>query len=349
MIKIISLYLITTVILYAQISINPKNLNVQTQHPKRSNSTPLGTYLGTYEYPLDAQYTISTNVDGFVQNINVKPYATLKKSQVILSIKSPKLLDLQSKYISTLLEKEYYEKEIIRLKPLVQKGAVASKHLFQSQNNFNKLKASATFESNVLLAYGMTKEQLIYINSQHKPDSSIKILAPISGRVADIKVENGSFVPQGATLMRLLNTDECHLEIAMNYKKADTLSVGDKLHSNKTVYTLFATAPQINTLSQTRKLDLHMEGGCNTKGGASLNIALYHQKSSWKVPNAAVVSLDSSHAIFVKDGNRFKMLEVTLLSSDDGFSFIDAKLNKNNQIATSSVLTLKSIAMDKDE
>ena len=149
--------------------INPGTLQVALAAPQASKSVPVGSYLGTYTYPLGARHTVSANTDGFVTEIAVKPYMHVKKGQTLFALKSPKLLDLQSEYIATLLELEYYDKEVKRLEPLASKGVVASKQLTESQNRLQKLVASAAFQRDVLQAYGMQASRLERIAQQHKP------------------------------------------------------------------------------------------------------------------------------------------------------------------------------------
>jgi biotin carboxyl carrier protein len=349
MVKItISVFLILTQVFAIEI-INPGTLQVKTTQPKKSSSIPMGKYLGTYSYPLTHRYTLSANVDGFITVINIKPYIHVKKGDVLFVIKSPKLLDLQSEYISTMLEEEYFLKEVTRLKPLAKKGVVATKRLIESQNKLEKIHASASFQQDVLLAYGMSDKQLKYIKSYHKPDPTIKIIAPVSGNIASMDVQKGTFVSQGKMLAILIDTSECHFKIEMPWRIADTLKLGEKIFAKDKVFTLFAASPLINAVSQTRDLDMHEQGECNQKGGASINIALSREHDAWKIPVSAVVGYEDSSIIFVKRSNGFEPLHVKVLSRYNANSYVEASLKESDEIAVSSVLTLKSIMESESE
>jgi len=329
--------------------VQPGTLYVKTAKPQLSQTIPLGVYLGTYEYPLHNRYTISANADGFVTRVSTKLYAKVSKGEMLFSLKSPKLLDLQSKYIATLLKKEYFDKEVTRLAPLVKKGAVANKKLIESQNSLEKLKASIAFEQDVLLAYGMSKQQLQYINSEHKPDPTLTIYAPASGSIASLHVQSGSFVTQGKVLATLVDTTECHLEISMNWREADSLRIGQKLFTQTEEFEVFATSPNIDRLSQTRTIDLHQEGNCNAKGGVSRNLAFYRKQKAYKVPDSALITFENYYVVFLKRVDGFEMKKVKLLASSEGFSYIEAQIKRSDEVAVSSVLTLKTIAQEKDE
>ena len=324
--------------------INPGTLQITLTAPQASRSIPVGNYLGTYVYPPSARYTVSANTDGFVTEIAVKPFAHVKKGQTLFTLKSPKLLDLQSGYIATLLELEYYDKEVKRLEPLASKGVVASKQLTESRNQLSKLVASAAFQRDVLLAYGLPSSRIERIAQLHKPDPVLYITAPASGSIASLDVQNGSYVAEGAVLAQLVDTTECHFEVDMPWQTTDTLNVGETLTAGNLAFTLFAKAPQIDPVSQTRTLDLHEDNACGEHGGASMNLTLSRRTDAWKIPAAAVAELKGRPSVFVKRDGGFEPVEVTVLSRQEGFCYVTGKLSADDRLAASSVLALRSAA-----
>jgi len=324
--------------------IDPGTLQVALAAPAATRSVPLGNYLGTYTYPPGAHYTISANTDGFVTDIAVKPFAHVKKGETLFTLKSPKLLDLQSEYIATLLELEYYDKEVKRLEPLASKGVVASKQLTESLNRRQKLESSAAFQRDVLLTYGLQPSRIARILTQHKPDPVLTVTAPVSGSIAALEAHNGSYVAEGAVLARLIDTSECHFEIDMPWKSADTLKIGERLTAGARSFTVFAKAPQIDPVSQTRTVDLHEGGECGERGGASLNLTLSRSAEAWKVPAASVTELKAGSAVFVKRSDGFEPVPVTVLSRGEGFCYVTGNLRADERVAASSVLALRSAA-----
>ncbi|WP_345988561.1 efflux RND transporter periplasmic adaptor subunit [Sulfurimonas sp. HSL1-2] len=343
--KYIMPLLITLILpLAAADRIDPGTLQVSLSTPKAQTQLPLGNYLGTYTYPPSSRFTVSANTEGFVTRIAVKPFAHVKKGQTLFTLKSPKLLDMQSEYIATLLELEYYDKEVKRLEPLASKGVVASKQLTESRNRRQKLDASAAFQRDVLLAYGLKPSQLTQIASQHKPDPVLTITAPAAGSIATVETQTGGYVAEGAVLAQLIDTTECHFEIDMPWETADTLALGEKLTAGAQAFTVFAKAPQIDPVSQTRTIDLHEGGECGERGGASMNIALSRTAKAWKVPAASVTELDGRSVVFAQRSDGFEPLAVTVLSRREGFCYVTGALNADDRVAASSVLALRSAA-----
>lgn len=340
----LALSLLLTLPLSAENLVKAGSLKVALAAPQKVEKVPMGNYLGSYNYPSAHRFTISAYVDGFVSEIAIKPYAGVKKGQKLFVLKSPKLLDLQSDYIATLLELEFYQKEIKRLKPLAEKGVVASKRYTEAKNQLDKLKTSTAFKENLLKAYGLSQAQLDKVTSQHKAYPSLTISAPADSTVSTLEVQVGTFVHQGDTLAKLVDTTECHFEIDVPWQMTASLKQGDVLYSKESSFTLFALSPEIDPVSQTRGIDLHEEKGCNGQGGASMSVTLYQKRSAWKVPSSAVVGMESSNVVFVAEKEGFRAVTVTVLAQLEGKNFIAAALTENDRIAVSSVLALKSAA-----
>jgi len=335
--------------LSAQEVIKTGSLKVALAAPKAVETIPMGNYLGSYNYPLAHRYTISAYVDGFITEVNTKPYATVKKGQKLFVIKSPKLLDLQSEYISTLLELEFYAKELKRLKPLSEKGVVASKRYIETKNRYDKFKAQASFQANLLKAYGLSSRQLNSIRQQHKANPTLVLMAPADATISELHLQVGSFIHQGDILAKLVDTSECHFEVDLPWSITASLHQGETLRSDDEVFTIFAISPEIDPVSQTRGVDLHSQKGCEARGGASMNITLYQHKKAWEVPASAVVGMDGRQVIFVAVSGGFKLLYVEVLAQLHGKNYIAAALSPGDKVAVSSVLALKSAAEGEEE
>lgn len=341
--------LLLTLPLGAAELIKAGSLNVTLASPQKVTQIPMGSYLGSYNYPSAHRFTISALVDGFVSEIAVKPYAAVKKGQKLFVLQSPKLLDLQSDYIATLIELEFHEKEMTRLKPLSEKGVVASKRYTEAKNMYDQLKASIVFKKSLLKAYGLTQYQINKVTAQHKAYPSLVITAPQNATVSTLDVQVGTFIHQGATLAKLVDTSECHFEIDLPWQLAATLTKETKLYTQNSTFSIFAMSPEVDPVSQTRRIDLHEEKGCNAQGGASANMTFYRKTAAWMVPSSTLVGMENGYAVFVAVQGGYRMLPVTVLAQLEGRNYITAPLKEGEKIAVSSVLALKSAAVGSSE
>jgi len=345
----LALGFLTLATLHAGDIVKTGSLKVAVAAPQKVDRVPMGSYLGTYTYPAAHRFTISAYVDGFISEIAVKPYATVKKGQKLFVIQSPKLLDLQSDYIATLLELEFYQKEIDRLKPLAEKGVVASKRYSEAKNRYDQLRASSLLKQNLLISYGLSQAQLNRVTSQHRAYPSLVIDAPADGTLSSLDVQVGTFIHQGTTLAKLVDTSECHFEIDVPWQLAETLKQGEVLYSQESAFSITAMSPEIDPISQTRSIDLHEKESCNAQGGASVNITFYRKTEAWMVPASAVVGMERGYAVFVAVEGGYRVLPVTVLAQLEGKNFISAPLTDSDRIAVSSVLALKSAAEGSQE
>ncbi len=325
------------------------SLNVALAPVQKVEKVPMGSYLGTYTYPAAHRFTISAYVDGFISEIAVKPYATVKKGQKLFVLESPKLLDLQSDYIATLIELEFQQKEMTRLKPLSEQGVVASKRYTEVKNMYDQLNASIAFKKSLLKSYGLSQSQINRITANHKAYPNLVITSPANATVSSLDVQVGTFVLQGTTLAKVVDTSECHFEIDLPWQLASTLTPDEKLYSDKSVFSIFAMSPEIDPVSQTRSIDLHETEGCNAQGGASVNVTLYRKTVAWMVPSSALVGTQDGYAVFVAEQGGYRMVPVTLLAQLEGKNYISAPLKSSDKIAVSSVLALKSAAEGSPE
>ncbi len=328
--------------LSAQERIQAGALKVALTSLKAVTKVPMGNYLGSYSYPLAHRYTMSAYVDGFVKEVNTKPFSKVKKGQNLFVIQSPKLLDLQSEYINTLLELEFYTKELKRLKPLSEQGVIASKRYIETKNKYDKFKAVASFQESLLKAYGLSGIQLNKVRTQHMALSSLLIKAPANATVSELNLQVGSFISQGDILAKLVDTSECHFEIDLPWKLTRYLKKGDTLYTNNEIFTLIAISPDIDPISQTRGVDLHGKEGCHSRGGASMNVTLFQDTNAFEVPASAIVNVEGVAVVFVKHTDGYEMIKVKVLAQYEGHNFIQGKLSKGDKIASSSVLALKS-------
>ena len=80
-----------------------------------------------------------------------------------------------------------------------------------------------------------------------------------------------------------------------------------------------------------------------------MSVTLYQKQSAWAVPASAVVGMEGTKVVFVAEKEGYRVVTVTVLAQLEGKNFITAALNKNDRIAVSSVLALKSAAEGEEE
>ncbi len=346
---IIAIYLSLLSLLQAGSIISTGNLQVKQVNPEAVTQVPLGHFLVGYMNPPASHYTISANTDSFVTAIHIDKYSSVRKGERLFTLKSPRLLELQAQYIGLLIDMDYYQKVENRLRPLAEKGVVASKRYLETKNKMLRLSASAESTKDIMRSYGMDKKTITKITRERKAHPYITLSAPAKMQIENMTVNSGDFLPQGKSLATLVDPALCHLEVELPWQTASTIKADDKLNSDNTQFSVISIAPTIDPRSQTKAIHLKMQESCDGRGGASINTMLFREKEAWRLPSNAVITLEGKNIIFKQEQSGHQVVEVTVLSRESDTVYVTGKLDKTMSIAASSLIALKSAAQAQQE
>ncbi len=315
---------------------------VKVQSPKKVHSVYLGSFLAQGHLGAKNIYRIDAPVGGVVKYLAVNIFQSVHKGQQLLIIKSPKLLELESNYIDMLIEKEYYENEVARLKPLYERAVIAKKVFFKATNTLEKYKTQVDFYHNLLIEWGLSPKQVMAITLTKTPIPEIIIESPIDGKVDDLQVYPKMYAERGAHLMTILNPDKAHFEVAMPLDIAKILHVGSKLFIEDKPVEVESISSTINPRTQTIAIHLVPKVPMHILPNEKRNIKLFLPHSAYVVPASAVIDIDEKPAIFVKVPQGFKALHVTVLGRSSEKVYIQSEaITDKTRIAVSDVIALK--------
>ncbi|WOE69169.1 efflux RND transporter periplasmic adaptor subunit [Hydrogenimonas thermophila] len=335
-------FILTAPIISKEIIINSQNKMVKTAHPKSTKRVYLGSFLAKGHLSANEIYRIDAPVEGVIEYLNVHIYEPVEKGRKLVIIKSPKLLELESKYIDTLIEKEYCANEVNRLKPLYEAAVVAKKRFLEAKNRLAKYTTQSFFYYHLLIEWGLSKEQVEKIKESKKPIPEISIYAPISGKVSDMNVYPKMYVERGEHLMTILNPKGAHFEVALPLKIAKRLKPGFELYIGDKPVKIESISGAVDSRTQTVAIHLLPETDMGIMPDEKRNIKLYWPQNAFALPSSAVIDYDDSEAVFVKTQKGFKLVPVTVLGrSSDTVYVVSQDLKTNLQVAVSGVIALK--------
>ncbi|NPA29659.1 MAG: HlyD family efflux transporter periplasmic adaptor subunit [Epsilonproteobacteria bacterium] len=335
---------LTTLTLFANEPVVPADgaHAVKTAPVKSTNRVYLGSFLANGWLPASEIYRIDAPVEGVIKRLDAKLYEPVKKGQVLAVIKSPKLLELESTYIDTLIEKEYYASEVKRLKPLYQAAVVAKKRFFEAQNTLAKFATQSTFYYHLLMEWGLSKRQVDTITRQKKPIPEIRIYAPVGGKVADLNIYPRMYADRGEHMMTVMNPKKAHYQVALPLKLARLLKPGADLFVGETPAKVESIAPDVDSRTQTVAVHLLPLSGLAILPGEKRNIKLYWPKKAYALPSSAVIDYEDKPAVFVRVAEGFQLRFVRVLGRSSDTVYVTAdSLGAGAQIATAGVIGLK--------
>ncbi len=325
-----------------ELAVTAGTIDVKTQTPVETSRVYLGSFLARGELPASAVYRIDAPVEGIVQNLSIHIYETVEKGRKLLVIKSPELLELEAKFIDTLIELDYYRAEVERLKPLFEAAVVARKRYLEAQNMLSKFETQSSFYRHLLLEWGLREGQVDEMTKSKKPLATIAISAPIGGVVNDMAVYPKMYVSRGEHMMTIIDPKGVHLVLALPGKIAKRLKKGDRLFIEEKPVVVESVSATVDARTQTVAVHLLPPKGSALMAGEKRNVKLYWPKKAYRLPSSALIEYGGGEALFVKSGSKFRPLRVTVLGRSGREVYLLAPgLSERSEVAISGVIALK--------
>lgn len=193
---------------------------------EKKNLSAIVKASGVLEVPPQNRADISVLVGGSVKQILVLEGSYVKKGQVLLTIENLEFIKMQQEYLTIQSNFNYIEKEFERQKELNEKNAGTGKVFQQAEANYISEKAKVQ-------ALGKQLQQLNVNINQLSSDniiSNLSVVAPISGVVAHIEVNLGTFVEPGKVIMDIVDNSQIHCDLQVYEKDLFKVKVGQKVN-----------------------------------------------------------------------------------------------------------------------
>lgn len=160
----------------------------------------------------------------------VSPYRFIvgewvKKGELLLSLTSPELVDLQEQFLVLKENQEYLKITIDRLTELTNSKITASKNLYQFENEQAVNEAKLKGIERKLELYGLSPDKV----NLESMISSIPVYAPMSGYVTEITAIPGQYVQKGQSILEIANNNHLHLELSVLESDASRVQIGQEV------------------------------------------------------------------------------------------------------------------------
>jgi cobalt-zinc-cadmium efflux system membrane fusion protein len=240
----------------------------------------------------------------------------------------------------------YAKAEFERQKELNQSKASSDKVFQQAQAEYNSLLVMVQSYGEKLKFAGINPSK-VSIKSISK---SINIYSPISGFVSKVNVNIGKYVTPSDILFEIVDPSDIHLALTVFEKDINRLAIGQSLIA----YTNTNPDKKYNCkiiligkdFSENKSVEMHCHFTSYDKDllpGIYMNaeVELKSQKSN-VLPSDAIVSFENKNYVFVsKENKQFEMTEVTLGTSENGFTeILESDDLKNKSIVLKGAYSL---------
>ncbi|EQB39827.1 secretion protein HlyD [Sulfurimonas hongkongensis] len=351
--KILTLLTLVFMSLFATIEMSQKQeseLGIKTTKPKKTTSIEFGAY--NAKVSLDEKDIISVGlaVDSVVIDIFVTKLSSIKKGDKLISLRSSELLNLQKEYINALIEKQNILKNYKRDERLFDEGIISQKNLLISQKEKLNSELKVKLNESQLLMSGFNQTLLKRVRDTYTLVEFINILAPRDGLVDAIVVNVGQKVGSNKTMMKIYADAKRYLELNVPLVVANNIALGDRCYFESKSAKIVAISNIANEETQSVKLRAVIEDAT----GVMIN-RVYFAKIKKSVDNAfvikksALVYEQNKPIVFKKVSKGYEPLSVLVLKEDPQTYTIQATLNENDDLASSSTSALLSALEHSDE
>ena len=267
---------------------------------------------GSIQPDIAGSAKVVSYIPGTVENIFVKVGDSVKKGDVLASIRSPEVSDAYSSYLSALSQVKQTERLYNLNKQLYEIGAVTKNDFINSEANFEQVKAILESSKMKLEIYGVKPE------SGFSDKSTIK--SPMNGTVVDIQTHIGDRTDTSNPI--LLLADPKKIMVVANIYDTDIpgIHTGKQvdfyadIHADRLFKGIIFYISDISDAdSKTVKTYIRITGDSSHVFKQNMFLKMKILKSKKKLfvlPKTAMLYKDGKFIVFLVVGNGYKIQEI---------------------------------------
>lgn len=172
------------------------------------------SFNGTMVIPPQRMATVSLTMGGVIKGTSLLPGEPVRQGSVLATLENPDFITLQQTYLDSHAQTEFLEAEYLRQQALSAEQAASQKKLQQSKADYLSMKSRVEAAAAQLKLLGVEPEVLLKEGIQ----PFLQIKAPISGYVADVKMNVGKYMNVGDALCEIVDKSRTLLRLT-TYEK----------------------------------------------------------------------------------------------------------------------------------
>ncbi|MCB9290985.1 MAG: efflux RND transporter periplasmic adaptor subunit [Lewinellaceae bacterium] len=294
---------------------------------------------GMIDVPPSNIRSVHSPVTGFVQGVKHLPGEYVRRGDLLATIAHPELIRQQRDFLESASKVAFLKKDLERKKELADADAASRKAYEQALSDYSVEEAHYN---------GLKAElELIGINTQaleesRQVQSSIRIYTPASGYLTKVNVNSGKLVEPNMLLFEVIDNSHVHLELQVFAKDLGLLRKGQKViatipGSDEELHgEVHLINKAIDLEKKTANVHVHLD---EEPQGLAIGTFLYARirtdsRQVSAIPEEALVRSGDRSFIFIREGERFRKVEVEAGQADEGFVEIkELNLREGQQIA----------------
>ena len=181
------------------------------------------SFNGTMVIPPQRMATVSLTMGGVIKSTSLLPGEPVRQGSVLATLENPDFITLQQTYLDSHAQTELLEAEFLRQQALSAEQAASQKKLQQSKADYLSMKSRVEAAAAQLKLLEVEPEVLLKEGIQ----PFLQIKAPISGYVADVKMNVGKYMNVGDALCEIVDKSRTLLRLTTYEKDLADMKVGN--------------------------------------------------------------------------------------------------------------------------
>lgn len=312
-------------------------LGIKLAVAQQANAMPIGTVPGVVSLPPDARVAVTTPYAGTVLKVLVIQGQSVKQGEVLAIVRAAESVQFGAALARSQAELPVVAANAARLGQLSREGIIAPARADEARAALAATQATIA-ENRRLLALGGAGR-----------DGTITLRAPITGRVASVAVDTGGAVGNGVAPFIVENASNLRLDLQVPERLAGQVRPGmgiSVIQEGRTARgTLLSIAESLDPLTRSlaAKASLPADSRFVPGKGVMATISGTGGAGGVSLPASAVSHVGDHDEVFVREGQGFRPVRVTVAGQIGGQVFLSAGVSPGRQIAASGIAELKTL------
>lgn len=291
------------------------------------------------------QASVNAYFGGTVKELQLTTGQKIKKGEVLFSLENPEFIQLQQDYLEAKGQLAYLEPDYMRQKNLIQDQVASQKNFLKAEADYTVTKIRFESLDRKLALINIDAKKLTLDNIR----AVVNIVSPIGGYVTEINIAKGSLINPAETAVKIVNTDNLHLELNVFEKDLAKIEIGQTIQfslQDNQDEEYKAIVHFINKIVDPEKRTIIIQAVIkDAKIAQSLSLGMYVEADIYtssetkaSLPEDALVEVDGKYYVLILDEKK-----------GDDFTFSKKEVQKGiTQNAYSEILNFTDFQENTD-